>query len=231
MKIKNKILVVEDDDYINKLLCDMLKDSGYITKSAYSGTEALIYLKEDFDMVILDLMLPGISGEKVLEEIRKIKSIPIIIISAKEDKGIKIKTLRMGVDDYITKPFDMEEVSARIDSNLRRYKELSQNNNTNNNVTKYKEITVNEDTREVFVNKIKVELTMREFDILFLLVNNPKKVFSKSNIFESVWNEEFLAYDNTINVHVSNLRNKLLAAGVNKDYIKTVWGIGYKLDS
>lgn len=230
MKIKNKILVVEDDDYINKLLCDMLKDSGYITKSAYSGTEALIYLKEDFDMVILDLMLPGMSGEKVLEEIRKIKPIPVIIISAKEDKAVKIKTLRMGADDYITKPFDMEEVSARIDSNLRRYKEFTPNN-TNNNVTKYKEITVNEDTREVFVNEIKIELTMREFDILSLLVNNPKKVFSKSNIFESVWNEEFLAYDNTINVHVSNLRNKLLTAGVNKDYIKTVWGIGYKLDS
>nr|WP_243154628.1 response regulator transcription factor [Clostridium sporogenes] len=118
-----KILVVEDNEDINKLLCDMLTQSQYITKSAYSGTEALIYLKEyDWDMILLDLMLPGMDGKELLANIRKSKPMPVIIISAKEEKDIKIETLRMGADDYITKPFDIDEVYARIDSHLIRYK-------------------------------------------------------------------------------------------------------------
>ncbi len=225
-----KILVVEDNNDINKLLCDMLTQSEYSTKSAYSGTEALIYLKEyDWDMVLLDLMLPGMDGKEILANIRKSNPMPVIIISAKEEKDIKIETLRMGADDYITKPFDIDEVSARIDSHLRRYKEFS--NITPQNLLEYKEISLNKDTREVFVYDKQIMLTTREFDILQLLMGYPKKVFTKANLFESVWSSEYLCDDNTINVHISNLRNKLSKAGTENEYIQTIWGIGYKLDN
>jgi two-component system OmpR family response regulator len=224
-----KILVVEDDEAINRLLCDMLNRSEYVTKAAYSGTEAMIYLeKNEWDMVILDLMLPGIKGEELLVEIRKHKHMPIIIISAKEEKDVKINALKMGADDFITKPFDIDEVCARVDANLRRYKEFS-DRSMDNNIFKYKEILLNAASREVFINDVAVTLTSREFEILKLLLSHPKKVFSKANVFESVWKSEYLCDDNTITVHISNLRNKLSKAGAKNDYIETVWGIGYKI--
>ncbi|WP_123053648.1 response regulator transcription factor [Clostridium sp. JN-1] len=230
MKDDIKILVVEDDNDINKLLCDMLNMNGYTAKAAYSGTEALIYLKESiWNMVLLDLMLPGINGEELLLKIRKNSHMPIIIISAIEDIDIRIKTLRIGADDFITKPFNIEEVSARIDSNLRRYMEFS-SETSKENIIKYREISLNKDTREVYVNDSNVVLTAREFDILELLMNHPKKVFSKANLFESVWGSNYMCDDNTLTVHISNLRNKLSSAGTSKDYIQTIWSIGYKLN-
>lgn len=230
MKDSIKILVVEDDSDINKLLCDMLEINNYTAKAAYSGTEALIYLREPiWDMVLLDLMLPGMNGEELLLQIRKNSHIPVIIISAIEDIDIRIKTLRTGADDFITKPFNIEEVSARIDSNLRRYMEFS-SKMPREDIIKYKEISLNKDTREVYVNNSNLVLTTREFDILELLMSYPKKVFSKANLFESVWGSNYLCDDNTLTVHISNLRNKLSSAGAGKDYIQTIWGIGYKLD-
>lgn len=229
MDMNVKILVVEDDGDINNLLCNMLNCSGYLSKAAYSGTEALIYLEqEEWDMVLLDLMIPGISGEELLTRIRKTKRMPIVIISAKEGKEIKIETLRVGADDFISKPFDIDEVSARIDSHLRRYKEFSLV--MDENILKYKEISLNKDTREVYLNDNKLILTAREFDILKLLMSHPKKVFSKANVFESVWESDYLFDDNTINVHISNLRTKLSKASGKENYIQTVWGIGYKLE-
>ncbi|WP_333859895.1 response regulator transcription factor [Clostridium sp.] len=230
MKDNIKILVVEDDVDINKLLCDMLEMNGYTSKAVYSGTEALIYLEyKIWNMVLLDLMIPGINGEDLLFKIRENSHIPIIIISAVENIDIRIKTLRMGADDFITKPFNIEEVSARIDSNLRRYIEFS-NKIPKKEIIKYREISLNKDTREVYVNNSSVDLTTREFDILELLMSYPKKVFSKANLFESVWGSNYLCDDNTLTVHISNLRNKLSNSGMNKDYIQTIWGIGYKLD-
>ncbi|OPJ64232.1 response regulator transcription factor [Clostridium oryzae] len=223
------ILVVEDDEDINRLLCDMLKENGYETKSAYSGTEALIYLEQmEWDIVLLDLMLPGMAGEELLKKIRTTKKMPILIISAKEEQNVKINALRNGADDFIAKPFDIEEVSARVDSQLRRYKEFSLA--PVENIIRHNEIYINKDTRETFVKDTKVVLTNREFDILVLLMSHPKKVFSKANVFESVWGIEYLCDDNTITVHISNLRNKLIKAGTSNDYIQTVWGIGYKFD-
>lgn len=230
MKDNIKILVIEDDEYINKLLAEMLMSSGYTVKSAYSGTEALIYIENDlWDMILLDLMIPGMSGEELLLYVRQNKHMPIIVISAKEEINVKVNTLRTGADDYITKPFDIEEVSARIDSHLRRYKRFSEVSEDNR--LKYKEILINQDTREVFINNKSVNLTTREFDILKLLISYPKKVFAKANIFESVWGGEYICDDNTIKVHISNLRNKLSKAGVSNNYIQTIWGIGYKFDS
>ncbi|WP_026881807.1 response regulator transcription factor [Clostridium akagii] len=224
-----KILIVEDDENINRLLGDMLHKNKYITKAAYSGTEALIYLENnEWDMVILDLMLPGIKGEDLLVKIRKHKQMPVIIISAKEGKDVRINTLKMGADDFISKPFDVDEVCARIDSSIRRYKEFS-SASIFNGIFKYKEISLNKDNREVFVNEVKAPLTSIEFEILSLLITYPRKVFSKANVFESVWKSEYLCDDNTINVHISNLRSKLNKAGATNDYIQTVWGIGYKI--
>lgn len=222
-----KILIVEDDNYINKLLSDMLSINGYTIKSAYSGTEALIYLSmETFDMVLLDLMLPGLEGENVLKEIRKNNNIPVLIISAKDDKHTKLGILKEGADDFISKPFDIDEVIVRVEVNLRRYR---QEIKTDNEVLRYKELNLNKDTREVEVNGKIISLTTREFEILKLLLEHPKKVFTKINIFESVWNEDYLGDDNTLNVHISNLRNKISKCAKN-EYIQTIWGIGYKLE-
>lgn len=223
------ILVVEDDNDINTLLCRIIKKSNYQPKAAYSGTEALIYLEQqNWDLVLLDLMLPGMAGEDVLEQIREKGNIPIIIISAKNEKETRIHTLRHGADDFISKPFDVDEVSARIDSLLRRYKQM---NTAQDVVLTHKDIQLNTDTKNVTVNGSAVTLTAREYKILFLLMRSPQKVFSKANVFESVWNEPFHGDDNTVNVHMSNLRNKLASVNPTEEYIETIWGMGYRMKS
>lgn len=223
------ILIVEDDNDINKLLSEMLNNEGYIIKSAYSGTEALIHIEmQEFDAILLDLMIPGLRGEELLLKVRENKNMPIIIISAKDDKHTKIDMLKSGADDFISKPFDIDEVVARVESNLRRCK-MNNNMSSNNKELVFKEINLNKETREVNINTKTISLTSREFDILQLFIQNPKKVFTKSNIFESVWEEEYMGDDNTINVHISNLRNKISKYS-ECDYIQTVWGIGYKLE-
>lgn len=223
------ILIVEDDNDINKLLNEIMNSDGYITKSAYSGTEALIYLEmQNFDVVLLDLMIPGLSGEELLLKIRQNKNMPVIIISAKDDKHTKIDMLKNGADDFISKPFDVDEVLARVESNLRRYSS-EKNIYCKTNEIIFREINLNIDTREITINGKDICLTSREFDILQLLIHNPKKVFTKSNIFESVWEEDYMGDDNTINVHISNLRNKISKYAEN-EYIQTIWGIGYKLE-
>lgn len=223
------ILIVEDDNDINKLLNEIMNSNGYITKSAYSGTEALIYLEiQNFDAVLLDLMIPGLSGEELLLKIRQNKNMPVIIISAKDDKHTKIDMLKNGADDFISKPFDVDEVLARVESNLRRYNS-EKNIYCKTNEIIFREINLNIDTREIKINGKDICLTSREFDILHLFIYKPKKVFTKSNIFESVWQENYMGDDNTINVHISNLRNKISKYAEN-EYIQTIWGIGYKLE-
>lgn len=223
------ILVVEDDNDINNMLARLLQKDGYNTRQAYSGTEAMLYIEaNDFQLVLLDLMLPGMTGCEVLKSIRKTKQMPVIVISAKIDKQDKIDMLKLGADDYITKPFDIEEVSARIEANLRRYMAFN-NRNTCDQTLTYKDIILNKETKEVIVNNKELVLTAREFTILELLLTNPKKIFSKANLFESVWGVEYLGDDNTVNVHMSNLRNKLNKVNPEEEYIETIWGMGYKI--
>ncbi len=230
MEQKIKILIVEDDDDINQLLCKIVKKSNYFPQPAYSGTEAMIYLeKQEWDLVLLDLMLPGMAGEEILEAIRSKGSIPVIIISAKSEQQTKVKGLRSGADDFIAKPFDVEEVSARIDSLLRRYKQPYETLKINQLV--HKDIQLDLEAKVVTVNGKSLTLTALEYAILVLLMTSPNKVFSKSNLFESVWHEPFYGDDNTINVHMSNLRNKLSRANPNEEYIETIWGMGYRLKS
>lgn len=225
---KINILVVEDDNDINKLLCKIIKNSDYEPTSAYSGTEALMYLeKQRWDLVLLDLMLPGMDGEAVLEKIREQGPTPVIIISAKNEKETKINTLRSGADDYITKPFDIEEVSARIDSLLRRYKQVKSRGQ--NQVLKHKDICLDLESKIVTVKGSEVVLTAREYEILLLLIQSPNKVFTKANIFQSIWNDDFLGDDNTVSVHISHIRNKLAKINPEEEYIETIWGMGYRL--
>lgn len=225
--LKEKILIVEDDNDINSLLYEMLTENGYCASSAYSGTEALIYIENNkYDLILLDLMLPGKSGDELIDIIREKEDMPLIIISAKEERGLKAKMLRAGADDFISKPFDIDEVLARIEANIRRYLK----NVKVDDEKEYKEIKICDESRIAKVNGVELQLTSTEFDILNLMVKHPDKVFSKNNLFKSVWGEDFLCDDNTITVHISNLRNKIKKAGAKESYIKTIWGIGYKLN-
>ena len=225
----NKILVVEDDWDINGLLCNILKQNDYEVRAAYSGSEAKMCLEQGkYDLILLDLMLPGIKGEDLIKEIRKANVMPIIVISAKTNQEDKINTLRLGADDFISKPFDINEVIARVDAQLRRYTKFSSQNSISNKIT-HKNLELDSDSRQVHVNGNEVSLTVREFDILELLITNPNKVFTRVNLFESVWKDDFMGDDNTVNVHISNLRSKLSKADKENEYIQTVWGIGFKL--
>jgi len=230
MEQQIKILIVEDDDDINQLLCRIVKKNHYSPQPAYSGTEAMIYLdKQEWDLVLLDLMLPGMAGEEILAAIRSKGSTPVIITSSKSEQQTKVKGLRSGADDFIAKPFDVEEVSARIDSLLRRSKRLYETLKMHQLV--HKDIQLDLEAKTVVINGKNLTLTALEYEILVLLMTSPNKVFSKSNLFESVWNEPFYGDDNTINVHMSNLRNKLSQANPNEEYVETIWGMGYRLKS
>ena len=224
------ILIVEDDMDINNLLSKMLSKRGYHVRQAYSGTEALMCLEHyEFQLVLLDLMLPGMVGEEIICQIRKLKNMPIIVISAKLAQDTKIEVLNLGADDFIVKPFDVNEVLARVEAQLRRYMVFS-NPRDKQNILTYKDLVLNRETVEVTMKGLPISVTAKEFAILELLMEHPKKVFTKANLFEQVWNDEFLGDDNTVNVHISNLRSKLAKADPATEYIHTVWGIGFKMN-
>lgn len=222
------ILVVEDDQDISRLVCDLLKRNGYRTKTAYSGTEALMVFDGDVDLILLDLMLPALSGEQVLEEIRKHSQVAVIGLTAKSDKATTIQLLKSGADDYMVKPFNNEELLARIEAQLRRSPKGKAISFDSKKLV-YKDITIDSDTFSVTVADQPINLTKREYLILELLMKYPKKVFTKSNLYEHVWNDEFFGDENTINVHISNIRTKLARVSKDEEYIQTVWGIGYKM--
>lgn len=220
------ILIIEDDKEINHLLSDFLTQSGYKTLSRYDGGNAAKFVQHNtVDLVLLDIMLPYRSGDMVLADIREFSTIPVIIISAKETTQNKIDLLRLGADDYITKPFDMEEVLARVESTFRRveYQRPSKGK------VKYKDIEIDFEKNMALANEKELPLTSKEFSILKLLVEYPDKIFSKANLFQSVWNEEYLCEDNALSVHISNLRAKIKEYCSEEEYIDTVWGIGYRL--
>ncbi|MFD2409915.1 response regulator transcription factor [Paenibacillus rhizoplanae] len=224
------ILVAEDDSDISRLLCSIITKSGYLPQPAFSGTEALLYLEQrQWSMVLLDLMLPGMTGEELLKWIRVRGSMPVLIISAKGEQQTKVSALRGGADDFITKPFDIEEVSARIDSHLRRFKQILPSASAR--ILEYNGLVLDCDSKAVTAEGAEVALTAREYEILQLLLSEPRKVFTKANLYESVWGEPYYGDDNTVNVHVSNLRGKLAKAAPGSDYIETVWGMGYRLKS
>lgn len=228
--MKDYILIVEDDNDINQMLKELLIQKGYETAQAFSGTEALLYIEKECPAaIILDLMLPGMNGEELLQKIKKENpKIAVIISSAKDQIQTRVSMLRAGADDYITKPFDTEELLARLEAVLR----CSGNHAGDQKPGKglqYKDILLEPEEFRVTIAGTEVRMTRREYLILELLMENPGKVFTKSNIYESVWNEEFLGEDNAVNVHISNIRQKLAKANEEETYIETVWGIGFKM--
>lgn len=222
----SKILIVEDDADISNMLLELLSPH-YSISQAFSGTEAVMCAeREEFDLILLDLMLPGLTGEEVLERVRAQGNVPVIAVSAKDDKSTKVGLLKSGVDDFIGKPFDNDELMARIEALLRR-----SSGGGSTDVLTFKNVKLNRSTMEVSVCDKPVSLTKREYLILELLMSNPKKIFTKNNIFESVWNEQFLGEDNAVNVHISNIRQKLSKLDPGESYIQTVWGLGFKMSA
>lgn len=218
------ILVVEDDPDINGLLCRIVSDAGYDCRPAFSGSEAALLAEQySYDLILLDLMLPGLTGEEFIARLRKGKTMPIIVLSAKAGLEDRVNVLKLGADDFIPKPFDNAEVLARIEAQLRRYKKFS--GVEAEGILAWGDLTLDRESVRVTVGDREVSLTAREFEILALLMGHPKKVFTREQIYQQVWGEEYMGDDNTVNVHVSNLRAKL----GEKEYIKTVWGIGFKM--
>ena len=222
----NRILIIDDD----KALCELIKRSvqaeNIEADFCNTGKEGLQKLREqEYQLVVLDVMMPGMDGFETLEEIRKENSLPILMFTSKNDSISKVRGLRAGADDYLTKPFDMEEVLARIESNLRRV-QFQKDNPTH---LRHGDLILDLNDNTAFLQGSELTLTAKEFAILELLMKYPDKIFSKANLFQSVWNTEYISEDNTLNVHISNLRNKLKAVCPDKDFIDTVWGIGYRL--
>ena len=233
------ILIVEDDININNLLCEVLRKAGYTCEQAFSGTEAklLLDIKEKaYTLVLLDLMLPGASGEEVLKEIRKQGRLPVIVLTAKDSIDDKIGVLTDGADDYITKPFEIREVLARIQVQLRHIEAETEveakagiQEGQGSGRLEFREMVLTRATFEVSIGgRVLPKITKQEFAILELLLKNPKQVFSKEDIFEYAWDEPYMGETKTLDVHISNIRKKIKTVTPD-EYIETIWGIGYRL--
>lgn len=229
-----KILIVEDDTNINNLLQEALSKEGYSCEQAFSGTEAKLLLnmqEHGYELVLLDLMLPGIPGEAVLEEIRKKGNLPVIVLTAKDSLDEKVEILTSGADDYITKPFNPLELVARVKSHLRRYMQLGSTTiKESEAIYTVGGLAINDDLKEVTVDGEQVKLTPIEYNILLLLVKHQGKVFSIDQIYENIWNENAVGVDNTVAVHIRHIREKIEINPKEPRYLKVVWGVGYKIE-
>ena len=229
-----KILIVDDEKEIRDLIEIYLKSEGYETLKAADGEEALNILnREDPDLIILDIMMPKMNGIDACLKIREERQMPIIMLSAKSEDVDKILGLNMGADDYLTKPFNPLELVARVKSQLRRFYKLNPRaikKEDDGKTINIEDMVINLDTHEIFIGDKEIKLTPTEFDILVLLAKNKGKVFSIANIYESVWNQEFLESDNTVMVHIRKIREKIEENPRKPKFIKTVWGVGYKIE-
>ena len=231
---KATILIVDDEKEIRDLVDIYLKSDGYNTIKACDGLEAINLLEEnDIDLIILDVMMPNLNGIEACLKIREMREMPIIMLSAKSEDIDKILGLNMGADDYLTKPFNPLELVARVKSQLRRFHKFSKKVDVlaeDNNAIHIDDLVINLETHEVILGDNLLKLTPTEFDILALLGQSRGKVFSIENIYESVWNQEFMTSDNTVMVHIRKIREKTEENPRNPRFIKTVWGVGYKIE-
>jgi len=218
-----KILIIEDNEEISNMLNQLLRKNDYETVSAYSGTEGLLLHSKEIDLILLDLMLPGKNGEEVIRELKEIHSVPVIVMSAIHDMDKKLDLFNLGADDYVTKPFHNEELLARIKVHLRNHK------NEDSSILKYKDIELNTKDFTVFCNHQEISFTKCEFELLKTLMEHPNQVLTKSILFDEVWKDEDSADDNTLNVHISRIRNKLKEKNPKIDYIETIWSVGYRM--
>ena len=225
------ILVCDDDREIVEAIEIYLSKEGYNVIKAYDGLEAIeILKKEDIQLLLIDVMMPRLDGLRATLKIREKSGIPIIILSAKSEDSDKVIGLVVGADDYITKPFNPLELIARVKSQLRRYTKLGTMAGQKSNVYTVGGLEVNDDSKEVTVDGESVKLTPYEYKILLLLVKNQGRVFTIEQIYENVWEEEAIAADNTVAVHIRHIREKIEINPKEPRYLKVVWGVGYKIE-
>ena len=225
----NTILIIEDDAEINDMPRLLLRQNGYSTVSAYSGTEGLLAHNDSVDLILLDLMLPGKSGDAIIGDLKAKKPVPIIVMSAIHDINKKVDLFSLGADDYVTKPFHNAEILARISARLRTAADIAPAAAENSELLRYKDIILDKSAFTASCRGQELELSRHEFLLLALLMENQGRTCTKSLIYDTVWDYENSADDNTLNVHISKLRKKLRECDPDTDHIETVWGIGYRL--
>lgn len=226
MKMK-RILIIEDDRSIAEIEKDYLEMSGYFVSVAYDGETGLKRIQsEKFDLVILDIMLPGRDGFSILSSLPEDKDFPIIVVSAKDEEFSKIKGLGLGADDYMTKPFSMGELVARVSRQLKNYEKFGMGGD---GFLTLRDLSISETQRKVIVRGEEVFLKQKEFDLLLFLMKNPNRVYSKEQLFEKIWGLDALSDASTVTVHVARIREKIEKNVQKPEYITTVWGVGYKI--
>lgn len=227
-----KILIIEDDISIAELEMDYLEINGFSVDIENSGDSGLTKARNgDYDLILLDLMLPNVNGFEICKKLRSELEIPIIIVSAKKEDVDKMRGLGLGADDYITKPFSPNELVARVKAHISRYERLVDANKTNNkNLIEIRGISIDKTSRKVYVNGKEIEFTSKEFDLLLLLIGNPNRVFSKEELFERIWGFEAIGGIATVTVHIRKLREKIEFDPSNPEYIETIWGVGYRFE-
>ena len=225
----SKILIVEDEVAIADLEKDYLELSGFEVEVENDGTNGLARaLAEDFDLFILDLMLPGIDGFEICRQIRGKKNTPILMVSAKKDDIDKIRGLGLGADDYVTKPFSPSELVARVKAHLARYERLIGSNMPENDIVEIRGIKIDKTARRVWINGEEKQFTTKEFDLLTFLAENPNHVFTKEELFKEIWNMDSIGDIATVTVHIKKIREKIEMNTAKPQYIETIWGVGYR---
>ena len=225
----SRILIIEDEEAIADLEKDYLELSGFEVKICNTGDEGLqTALREEFDLIVLDLMLPGLDGFEVCKKIREEKNIPIIMVSAKKEDIDKIRGLGMGADDYMTKPFSPSELVARVKAHLARYDRLVGSSNKNNDVIEIRGIRIDKTARRVIVDGEEKAFTGKEFDLLTFLAEHPNHVYTKEELFREIWDMESVGDIATVTVHIKKIREKIEKQSSKPQYIETIWGVGYR---
>ena len=225
----SKILIIEDEEAIADLEKDYLEMSGYEVLIENDGTEGLqVALKEKIDLLVLDLMLPGVDGYDICKQVREEKNIPILMVSAKKDDIDKIRGLGLGADDYMTKPFSPSELVARVKAHLSRYERLVGSTQKSNDIVEIRGIKIDKTARRVFINGEEKIFTTKEFDLLTFLAENPNHVFTKDELFREIWDMESIGDIATVTVHIKKIREKIEYDTSKPQYIETIWGVGYR---
>ena len=225
----SKILIVEDEEAIADLEKDYLELSGFDVEIENDGTSGMERaLNEDFDMFILDLMLPGTDGFEICRKIREKKNTPVLMVSAKKDDIDKIRGLGLGADDYITKPFSPSDLGARVKAHLARYERLIGSTAQKNDIIEIRGIRIDKTARRVWVNEEEKQFTTKEFDLLTFLAENPNHVFTKDELFSKIWDMESIGDIATVTVHIKKIREKIEFNTAKPQYIETIWGVGYR---
>ncbi|MBR6897996.1 MAG: response regulator transcription factor [Lachnospiraceae bacterium] len=225
----SRILIVEDEVAIADIERDYLELSEYEVVTENNGQKGLERaLAEDFDLVILDIMLPDVDGFEICRRLREKKEMPILMVSAKKDDIDKIRGLGLGADDYITKPFSPSELVARVKAHLARYERLAGGAGPKNSVIEIRGLKIDKTARRVFINGVERQFTTKEFDLLTFLASNPNHVYSKEELFKEIWNMESMGDIATVTVHIKKIREKVEEDTSNPQYIETIWGVGYR---